>query len=217
MKGVFLDSESLSDLALTPISALFDTFEIYEQTSPDEVEHRISDADVVIINKVQLDKKIITGANRLKLICLVATGTDNVDCHAAREASITVCNCQAYGTDSVVQHVLTLILALHTNLLAYTQAVAAGKWQQSTQFCMLDFPITEIKGKTLGVIGYGTLGRGVADAAQVLGMNILLGQRAELVTDEMQATVDAARQDIIDGNITVVSYYENDSCPVLDF
>ncbi|WP_319548880.1 2-hydroxyacid dehydrogenase [Desulfogranum marinum] len=177
MNGVFLDSESLADLDLSSLQALFDTFEIYEQTAPQQTEERIRKAEVVIINKVKLSRDIIESAPHLKLICLVATGTDNVDCQAARENSITVCNCQAYGTDSVVQHVFAMILALHTNLIPYTQAVNQGKWQQASQFCLLDYPIVELKGRTLGIIGYGNLGKGVARIGEAFGMYILLGQR----------------------------------------
>ena len=177
MNGVFLDSESLADLDLTSLQALFDNLEVYEQTAPQQTEERIRNAEVVIVNKVKLSRNIIEAAPHLKLICLVATGTDNVDCLAAREHNITVCNCQAYGIDSVVQHVFAMILALHTNLIPYTQAVNKGKWQQASQFCLLNYPIVELKGRTLGIMGYGTLGKGVARIAEAFGMNILLGQR----------------------------------------
>ncbi len=177
MNGVFLDSESLADLDFTSLQALFDNLEVYEQTAPQQTKERIRNAEVVIVNKVKLSRNIIEAAPHLKLICLVATGTDNVDCLAAREHNITVCNCQAYGIDSVVQHVFAMILALHTNLIPYTQAVNKGKWQQASQFCLLDYPIVELKGRTLGIMGYGTLGKGVARIAEAFGMNILLGQR----------------------------------------
>ena len=177
MNGVFLDSESLADLDLSSLQALFHNIEIYEQTQPQQTKERIRNAEVVIVNKVKLSRAIIESAPRLKLICLVATGTDNVDCLAAREHNITVCNCQAYGTDSVVQHVFAMILALHTNLIPYTQAVNQGKWQQASQFCLLNYPIVELKGRTLGIMGYGNLGKGVARIGEAFGMHILLGQR----------------------------------------
>ncbi len=183
MKGVFLDADSLLDLDLSPLSTLFDSFDIYQQTPPDQVALRIDKAEVVILNKVHLTRELIAAAANLQLICLVATGTDNVDSQAAKDHSITVCNCQAYGTDSVVQHVFCLMLALHTNLIQYTRAVAEGKWQQASQFCMLDFPITELKNKVLGIIGYGTLGKGVSTLAQAFNMQVLLGQRPGLVQE----------------------------------
>lgn len=177
MNGVFLDAESLADLDLSPLIELFADFTVYNQTTAEQVEDRIGDAEVVVINKVRMTREILSANSRLKLVCLVATGTDNVDLAAAAELGITVCNCQAYGTDSVVQHVFAVVFALHTNLLNYTQAVREGRWQQSSQFCLLDYPIIELKGKTLGIIGYGTLGKGVATVAQALGMKVLLGRR----------------------------------------
>lgn len=180
MNGVFLDAESLADLDLSSLGSLFDDFTVYNRTAAGEVAERIKDADVVIVNKVKLSRELLATAPRLKLVCLVATGTDNVDTASAEELAITVCNCQAYGTDSVVQHVFSMIFAMHTNLLAYHKAVREGKWQQATQFCMLDYPITELKGKTLGIIGYGTLGKGVAAVAKALGMKVLLGRRPGL-------------------------------------
>lgn len=177
MNGVFLDSESLADLDLSALQSLFDNLDVYEQTASNQTKERIHNAEVVVVNKVKLSRDIIQSAPQLKLICLVATGTDNVDCLAAREHNITVCNCQAYGTDSVVQHVFSMILALHTNLIPYTQAVNKGKWQQASQFCLLNYPIVELKGRTLGIMGYGSLGKGVAKIAEAFGMHILLGQR----------------------------------------
>lgn len=215
MKGVFLDSESLADLDLTSLEQLFDSFAMHIQTPPEATSQRIGDADVVIINKVRLTREILAAAPHLKLVCLVATGTDNVDIQAAQDLSITVCNCQAYGTDSVVQHVFTLMLALHTNLIPYTQAVSKGKWHTSSQFCLLDYPILELKGKTLGILGYGTLGKGVAKLAQAFDMKILLGERpgthqeGRIPLDELLPQVDVLTlhcplteqtRNIIDGN-----------------
>ena len=121
MKGVFLDAESLVDLNLSELTSLFKDFSIYKQTIANNIEQRTQGAEIIIVNKVQLTKKTLQSATKLKLICLVATGKDNVDCVAATELGITVCNCQAYGTGSVVQHVFTAMLALHTNLLSLDQ------------------------------------------------------------------------------------------------
>ncbi len=189
MKGIFLDSESLADLDLSQLAGIFDDFAHHLQTAPEETISRIGDADVIIVNKVRLTQEILNAAPNLKLVCLVATGTDNVDIQAARELGITVCNCQAYGTDSVVQHVFTTLLALHTNLIPYTQAVADGKWNRSSQFCLLDYPIVELKGKTLGILGYGTLGKGVARLAKAFDMKILLGERPG-ITQEGRVPLD---------------------------
>jgi len=177
MKAVFLDTESLDDLSLAPIKQQCSSLELYGTTSPDQVTERIAGAELVILNKVRIERRHLECAPSLKLICLVATGTDVVDVQAASELGVTVCNCQAYGTASVAQHVLSLLLALATRLIPYHQAVLAGKWQESTQFCFLDFPITELAGKKLGIVGYGTLGKAVGKLAEALDMKVLIARR----------------------------------------
>lgn len=177
MDGVFLDARTLLDLSLEPLERLFKKFTCYEGTQSDDVLPRSQRAEVLIVNKILLDRKRLEQLDRLRLICLVATGADNIDLAAAGDLGITVCNCRAYGTDSVVQHVLGMMLALHTRLLDYAGDVRQGRWQQANQFCFLDHPIVELKGKTLGIVGYGTLGRGVAKIAEAFGMRILLADR----------------------------------------
>ncbi|GGO80641.1 glycerate dehydrogenase [Marinobacterium nitratireducens] len=176
-KAVFLDLESLDDLELGGLTKLFEDFETYMSTEPGQVEERIAGAEVVLVNKVRLDAGVLARASGLKLIAVVATGTNNVDLDAARRAGIAVCNCRAYGNDAVIQHVFSLMLALHTRLIDYNRAVRAGRWQQATQFCFLDFPIREMAGKTLGILGYGNLGQGVARIAEAFGMRVLVAQR----------------------------------------
>lgn len=181
MKAVFLDLNSLDcdDLQLTDLQSQFDSFEGFAETAPADVASRIADADVVIVNKVVLDAGLLLQAKQLKLICIAATGTNNVDLVKAAELNIKVANCQAYGTASVAQHVLTLMLALHTNLIAYNSAARNGQWAQAKQFCLLDYPIQELEGKTLGLVGYGNLGAGVARLAEAFGMKILIAQRGD--------------------------------------
>lgn len=177
LKAVFLDYASLdqNDLDSTPLNAAFAELQLYDATTPEQVLPRLADADVAIVNKVVLNAESIAQLPKLKLILISATGTNNVDLKAARAQDIVVCNCQGYGTASVAQHTLTLMLALATNVLKYNQAVQQGRWQQAEQFCFLDFPIVELSGKTLGVLGYGELGQEVARLAQALGMKILVG------------------------------------------
>ena len=179
MNAVFLDSASLDcgDLQLEGLKGAASSWDWYPSTSPDQVMERIADAEIVVVNKVKLGKPHMVHARKLKLICLAATGTDNVDLDAARELGIAVTNCQAYGTAAVAQHVLTLMLALSTRLISYHQAVQQGRWQQSPRFCLLDYPIAELEGKTLGLIGYGVLGRKVSELAKAFGMEILLAAR----------------------------------------
>lgn len=177
LKAVFLDYASLdqNDLDSTPLDAVFAELQLYDATTPEQVLPRLADAEVAIVNKVVLNADSIVQLPKLKLILISATGTNNVDLKAAQAQGIVVCNCQGYGTASVAQHTLTLMLALATNVLQYHQAVQQGRWQQAEQFCFLDFPIVELSGKTLGVLGYGELGQEVARLAQALGMKILVG------------------------------------------
>lgn len=177
MKAVFLDSEGLDDLVLDGLKKECSTLAIFPTTAPHEVAGRIESVDLIILNKARISRDHLLAAPSVRLIAVVATGTDVVDLQAATELGVTVCNCQAYGTDSVVQHVFSLILALHTNLLSYHRAVREGRWQQASQFCFMGFPIVELKGKTLGIVGYGTLGRGIARVAEAFGMKIVVARR----------------------------------------
>ena len=180
MRGAFLDTDTIDrgDLELTPLSELAGIqWELYGTTAADSTANRIRDCDIVVSNKVMLGRAALAAAARLQLIVIAATGTNNVDLEVARERHIPVCNVRGYGTPSVVQHVYALILALTTRLPDYLQAIAAGRWQQHPHFCLLDFPIRELAGKKLGIVGYGTLGRGVADAAGAFGLEVLLAQR----------------------------------------
>ena len=132
-------------------------------------------ADVIISNKVLVDAATIQQCPNLKLILISATGTNNIDLIQAREQNVVVCNCQGYGTSAVAQHSLALMLALATSLLKYDRAVKQGEWNKASQFCLLDFPIIELESKTLGIVGYGELGRAVAKLAEAFGMKVLVG------------------------------------------
>jgi len=177
-RAVFLDHQSLDlgDLDLSPLSQQFDEFELYATTAPGQVAERLQGASVVVSNKVMLDAATLAANPQLKLILVAATGTNNVDLAAARAQGITVCNCQGYGTPSVAQHTIALLLALATRLCDYNHAVAAGQWAKASQFCLLDFPIVELEGKTLGLLGHGELGGAVARLAEAFGMRVLSGQ-----------------------------------------
>lgn len=177
MRAVFLDTQSLDDLDLSPIADCVEELVCYPTTVPEQVAERIAGFDLVIINKVVLDASTIKAADSLKLICVVATGVNNVDLTAASARGITVCNSQGYGVNAVAQHVLGLMLALHTRLLDYDRAVKNGDWNRSSQFCLLDFPILELNGRTLGIIGYGALGQEVARLASCFGMKVLVAAR----------------------------------------
>ena len=179
MRGVFLDRESLDrgDLDFSDLNRVLPDLRCYPATAPAELAARLAEAEVVISNKVVLDAAALERAPHLKLICIAATGVNNVDVPTATAQGITVCNCRGYATPAVVQHVFALLLAFCTRWPEYQQAVRAGRWQRASQFCLLDFPIRELAGKTLGIVGYGELGRGVARVAEAFGMRVLIAQR----------------------------------------
>ena len=177
MIGVILDADSLGrDIDLSPVTDLLDDWQVYPSTLPEETPTRIAGADVVLSNKIRLDAENLAGS-RVRYISVMATGTNNVDLAWAASNQIQVSNAVAYATPSVVQHTISLILALSTNLPAYVNDVRAGRWQQSNVFCLLDHPIQEIAGKKLGIIGHGELGGAVARVAEALGMTILVSER----------------------------------------
>ena len=177
MKAVFLDYASLdqNDLDFSELHAVFENLTLYSASTEEQVLERIQDVDVVITNKVRISAEVIQQLPQLKLILISATGTNNVDLVQTKKSGIVVCNCQAYGTSAVAQHTLMLMLALSTSVIQYHQAVQNGEWQKAQQFCLLDFPIVELAGKTLGIIGYGELGQAVAQLAKAFGMQIMVG------------------------------------------
>jgi len=179
MKGVFLDLASLDngDLNLQPLQAVLDAWDLHPHTEITEVAARLQGAEVVVSNKVLLPREALVRADKLRLICVAATGTNNVDLDAARELGIAVTNVRAYGTASVVQHVFALMLSLQRRIPAYQQAVRQGRWEQSKFFCLLDFPIEELGGKILGIIGYGELGQAVAKTAACFDMEVRVARR----------------------------------------
>ena len=179
MKTVFLDRSSLDlgDLDLAGLEAVADDMEYYDATAPGQVAERIAGADVVIVNKVVLDRAALEAAPGVRLICVVATGTNNVDLPAAAAAGATVVNCRAYGTESLAQHVMMLVLALSRSLQRYQASVAAGEWQRADLFCLLDHPIEELGGRVLGIVGYGDIGQEVARLARAFGMAVRVAQR----------------------------------------
>ena len=195
-QGVFLDRASvdIGDLDLGPLESTLDHWVWYDQTGPAEIAERIAGAQVLVCNKVPLRTDILRAAKGLRLICVTATGTNNIDLETARQCGITVCNVRGYATPSVVQHVFSLVLALTTRLLDYTNAVRNGKWQKSTQFCLLDYPITELEGKTLGIIGYGELGQAVAKVGVAFGMRILVAQSSTGHSDNARVPLDTLLQ-----------------------
>ena len=174
MKGVVLDFDTLGpqDLDTSALFSLPIEWEIYGNSSMSDVSGLIKNAHVVLTNKVVLTRENINHAKDLKFIGLFATGTNIIDLDAAAECGVSVSNAVGYGTRSVVQHTWALILALTTKLLGYSKASMSGRWQKSDSFCVIDYPVQELSGKTIGIVGAGELGRGVASVAPVFGMKV---------------------------------------------
>lgn len=177
LSAVFLDHASLDqgDLDLQGLRASAAGLTLHAATAPQQVAERMAGHQVAITNKVVIDDAIMQACPELKVILIAATGTNNVDLQAAARRGIAVYNCQAYGTPSVAQHTLMLMLVLITRYDSYRQAVQDGDWQRSSQFCLLDYPIGELSGRTLGILGYGELGQEVARLASAFGMQIRVG------------------------------------------
>ena len=148
----------------------------FADTLPPEVVERVRPASIIISNKLSLGEPQLSHAPDVKLIAIAATGSDCVDLDYCRRRGITVCNVRGYAVNSVPEHVLMLILALRRNLLAYRQDVQGGKWQQSKQFCLLSHPLHDIKASTLGLIGYGSIGKSMAQLAESIGMKVLISE-----------------------------------------
>ncbi len=192
MKGVMLDAKSIDngDIDFSGLETVIPNWRYYDNSLDSEVVTRIKDADIVIANKVRIQQHHITQAKQLKLICIAATGANNVDLAAAANAGIAVTNVTNYATPSVVQHVFCLMLALTRKLIQYQAAVRGGRWQRSQFFCLLDYPITELSGKTLGIIGYGVLGKGVAAVGEAFGMHVLVAARKGATVGEGRVSME---------------------------
>ena len=180
MHGVFLDTDTVDqgDLDLSPIKDLDNIgWSFYGVTEPSEVVGRIESSEIVVCNKVIIGRDALKQARNVKLIVIAATGTNNIDLTAAEELGVTICNVRGYSTPAVVQHVYTLILALTTKLPQYLDAIEKGAWQRHPHFCFFDYPIRELRGRVLGIVGYGALGKGVANIATAFGMEVKICQR----------------------------------------
>ncbi|MBB1125927.1 D-2-hydroxyacid dehydrogenase [Thiospirillum jenense] len=177
--GVILDLASIDtgDLSLTTLMNTGLQWTTYSHTAPDVIAERIANAQVVVTNKVPFNRAVLTAAPQLKLICIAATGTNNVDLAAARELGIAVTNVPGYATPAVVQHVFAGILAFATQLWSQNQSVTRGDWCRSDSFCLLDGRIYELAGRCIGIVGYGALGRSVAQVAEAFGMRVLIAAR----------------------------------------
>jgi glycerate dehydrogenase len=180
MRAVFLDYATVSfngDLDPHRLQQALPRLEIRDHTAQHDVATRVAGSEVVLVNKLRITREIIEATPSLRLIALAATGTNNVDLVAAAERGVAVCNLRDYCTASVAQHVFGVLLLLTHKLREYDTLVRSGAWQRGEQFCLLDFPIRELTGRRLGIVGYGALGKGVARIAQAFGMQVLVANR----------------------------------------
>lgn len=178
MKIVVLDGFTLNpgDLSWDVISKLGDvTF--HDRTSPGDVDERIRGAEIVLTNKVVLDRSAISRADGLRYIGVTATGYNIVDVTAARERGIVVTNVPAYGTDSVAQHTFALLLELASGVGLHAESVRQGDWSRQPDFCYWKKPLLELHGLTMGIVGLGKIGRAVATIALAMGMKVLAVHR----------------------------------------
>lgn len=171
----------------------------YPASRPEQVVERLAGADIAILNKVPLPASAIAALPDLKMVAVSATGTNIVDLQACQARGIVVSNIRGYAEHTVPEHVMTLLLALSRNLIAWRATVQAGRWQQSAQFCLFDHPIRDLHGATLGLVGSGSLGNGVARLAEAFGMRVRRAERRDAATvrpgytafAEVLATADA--------------------------
>lgn len=180
MRGVFLDSGTLGpEIDLTGLKQLPVYWQWFEFTDSADTLARCQEAEIIITNKVVIDQTIMENCPNLKLICVAATGMNNIDLTAAEQKQIVVKNVTNYAGNSVAQVVFASVLQLFTHTLAYNNLVQQGAWSESKSFCLFDFPIDELTGKTLGLVGYGTLAKTVEKIARAFDMKVLISERPD--------------------------------------
>jgi len=180
MKIVILDGHAVNpgDLSWDFLNQFGDVT-VYERTPVEEVAKRIGDADIVLTNKSPINEEILNACPNLKLVCVLATGYNVVDCDATKKRGIPVCNVPDYGTAAVAQFTFALLLDLCHKVAHHAQTVREGKWCECPDFCYWDTPQMELAGKTLGIIGFGRIGRAVGKIANAFGMNVIAYNRSQ--------------------------------------
>jgi glycerate dehydrogenase len=201
MKAVMLDWATMGpDLDISEMQALLPDLKIYDETSDEEIAKRIAGAAIVLGNKVMISESLFAGAPEMRFIGLTATGTDNIDLESARRHGVAVANIRGYCTESVAEHVFGCLLTLTHNLQGYVSDVRSGAWQEASNFCMLTRPIRELSAMTLGIVGYGKLGNGVARIGKSFGMEVIVAARpgSDKVPDDRVSLAELmARADVI--------------------
>ena len=174
MRIVVLDGYTLNpgDLSWAGLEQ-YGTVEVYDRTAPGEVIDRIGDAEIVFTNKTPITQKILEACPSVRFIGVLATGYNVVDTKAAKDKGIPVCNIPTYGTDAVAQYAFALILELCHHVGEHNRSVKQGDWAACPDFCYSNYPLIELAGKTLGIIGYGRIGRRTAQIARAFGMKVV--------------------------------------------
>ena len=205
MKIVLLDGEALNpgDLSWTPLEALGD-LTVYPRGTDDtkEIIRRIAGAEIVLTNKTPVCRAVFEACPAMKLLCVVATGYNVVDTQTAKEFGVPVCNVPAYGTEMVAQFAIGLLLEICHHVQLHNEAVHAGQWERCPNFCFWNTPIIELAGKTMGIIGFGRIGRAVGRIAKALGMRVLAtGSRkcaeGEAIAEYVELDTLLAQADVI--------------------
>jgi len=180
MKITILDRASLgADLSLDELASIGELV-VYDSTTSEELNERVKDTEVLILNKVKITNETLANANLLKLICITATGFDNVDVSSASARGIGVCNVPGYSTDSVALITIATTLSLLTHIRTYNRYVTSGAYSTSGVPNKLDPVYHEMRGLKWGIIGYGNIGRAVADVARALGAEIIVNKRTPI-------------------------------------
>ena len=151
----------------------------YPETTPSQIIDRLHNATIAVCNKLPLGADVLGQLPSLRMIAVAATGVDNIDLDFCRSHNIAVCNGRHYATTSLPEHVMTLIFALRRSLTAYVDDVVRGQWGQAKQFCLLDHPINDVRGSTMGIVGHGALGKATTKLAQAVGMKVLVAERKD--------------------------------------
>ncbi|MBQ2786317.1 MAG: D-2-hydroxyacid dehydrogenase [Oscillospiraceae bacterium] len=186
MEIVILDGHALNhgDLSWKCFEQ-FGTVRYFDRTEGEsETIERIGNAEIIILNKVNITDSILEACPSIKLICILATGYNVVDCEAAAKRGIPVCNAPGYGTDSVAQFTFALLLELCHHVSIHSDSVHSGEWSSCSDFCYWKTPQMELAGKTMGIIGYGAIGQAVGRIAKAFGLNVLACNRTRRTGDE---------------------------------
>ena len=210
MKIVILDgyTENPGDLSWDGFQALGEVT-VYDRTPADQIVSRIGDAEVVIINKTPITEQVLEACPSIKYIGVLATGYNVVDIEAAKKRGIPVSNIPTYGTTAVAQFVFALLLEACHHVWQHNESVKAGKWANQSDFCYWDFPLIELAGKTMGVIGFGRIGQNTAKIAQAFGMKVLAYDEKQNKSLENESLHYASLNEVLE-NSDVVSLH----CPL---